>query len=60
MLANLYLTCNIYIKVKYKHIDMAIKLAEQYVDFNSLVTICELKNDLNMLESFLDKFVHSV
>lgn len=39
---------------------MAVKLAEQYVDFNSLVTICEFKNDLNMLESFLDKFVQSV
>jgi hypothetical protein len=37
-----------------------MKLAEKYVDFNTLITVCELKNDFELLESFLDKFSHRV
>lgn len=42
--------------IKQKQIDTAIRLAEQYVDFNTLIMICELRNDLDLLESYLNKF----
>ena len=42
--------------IKYKQVDDAMKLAEQYVDFSTLVTICEIRSDTNLLETYLDKF----
>ena len=37
-----------------------MKLAEKYVDFNTLVVLCEIKSDNDLLESYLDKFYDSV
>ena len=48
------------IQVKNKQIENAMKLAEKYVDFTTLVLICELKSDTDLLESYLDKFCESV
>jgi hypothetical protein len=48
------------IQVKHKQIDNAMKLAEKYVDFNTLVVLCEIKSDNDLLESYLDKFYDSV
>jgi len=45
--------------VKNKQIDTAIRLAEKYVDFTVLVTICELKQDSGLLESYLNKFAQT-
>jgi nuclear pore complex protein Nup133 len=45
--------------IKYKQIENAMKLAEKYVDFATLVTICELKSDTDLLETYLDKFANS-
>jgi hypothetical protein len=42
--------------VKNKQVETAIRLAEKYVDYNILVSICEARNDHAMLESYLDKF----
>ena len=47
-------------QVKNKQIENAMKLAEKYVDFTTLVLICELKSDTDLLESYLDKFNESV
>lgn len=33
-----------------------MKLAEKYVDFTTLVLICELRSDLDLLVSYMDKF----
>lgn len=49
-----------YFKVKHKQIETALNLAEKYVDFNTLVTVCEIKNDFELLETYLDKFSHKV
>lgn len=46
--------------MKNKQIENAMKLAEKYVDFTTLVLICELKSDTDLLESYLDKFNESV
>jgi hypothetical protein len=46
--------------LKYKQVENAMKLAEQYVDFNTLVSVCEIKSDTELLESYLDKFANSV
>lgn len=45
--------------VKNKQIDTAMKLAEKYVDFNILVSICENKNNHQLLENYLDKFAQT-
>lgn len=37
-----------------------MKLAERYVDFSTLVSICELKSDSELLNSYLDKFQNTV
>ncbi len=47
-------------QVKHKQIDTAIRLAEKYVDFHTLVSICELKQDHDLLISYLDKFSQTV
>lgn len=49
-----------YLKVKHKEYETAVKLAEQYVDFNTLVMICEIRNDMDLLESYLNKFENTV
>ncbi len=46
--------------LKYKQMDNAMKLAEQYVDFNTLVNICEIKSDPDLLVTYLDRFSNSV
>lgn len=46
--------------VKNKQIETAMKLAERYVDFSTLVSICELKSDSELLASYLDKFTNKV
>jgi hypothetical protein len=46
--------------VKQKQIDNAMKLAEKYVDFSTLVSICEIKSDADLLASLLDKFSNTV
>ena len=45
--------------IKYKQIENAMKLAEKYVDFTTLVTICEQKSDTDLLETYLDKFANT-
>ncbi|CAF0843528.1 unnamed protein product [Brachionus calyciflorus] len=42
--------------LKHKQIDNALKLAEQYVDFSTLTSICEMRNDSDLLANYLDKF----
>ena len=49
-----------YLKVKHKEYETAVKLAEPYVDFNTLVMICEIRNDMDLLESYLNKFENTV
>ena len=46
--------------MKHKQIDSAMKLAEKYVDFNTLVVLCGIENDSDLLENYLDKFFDSV
>lgn len=38
----------------------AMKLAEKYVDFSTLVTVCEIRSDADLLAAFLDKFNNPV
>lgn len=54
------MTFNDFIKVKQKQVDNAMKLAEQYIDFATLVTICEIRSDTDLLDTYLDKFINSV
>ena len=42
--------------IKHKQVDSAIKLAEKYVAYDVLVSICESKQDNLLLESYLNKF----
>lgn len=42
--------------IKNKQVDSAIKLAEKYVAYDVLVSICESKQDQMLLESYLNKF----
>ena len=42
--------------IKQKQVENAMKLAEKYVDFATLVAICELRSDTDLLETYLDKF----
>jgi nuclear pore complex protein Nup133 len=46
--------------LKQKQIENAIKLSEQYVDFHTLVYVCELKSDADLLESYLDRYANMV
>jgi nuclear pore complex protein Nup133 len=46
--------------LKQKQIENAIKLSEQYVDFHTLVYVCELKSDVDLLESYLDRYAETV
>lgn len=46
--------------VKQRQIENAMKLAEKYVDFSTLVSICEIKSDTELLATYLDKFKNSV
>lgn len=42
--------------VKEEQYENAAMLAEKYCDFVSLVQICELTNNKNRLDSYIDKF----
>jgi hypothetical protein len=42
--------------LKQKQIETAVKLAEKYVDFATLVTICDMKSSVDQLALYLDKF----
>jgi nuclear pore complex protein Nup133 len=44
---------------KHKQAETAMKLAEKYVDFSTLVTICEQRSDTELLQTYLDKFAGS-
>lgn len=37
-----------------------IKLAEKYLDFNTLIQICETTNNQERLEGYISKFVDAV
>ena len=45
--------------LKQKQVETAMKLAEKYVDFATLVIICEMRADTDLLESYLDKFANT-
>ena len=46
--------------VKNKLNDNALKLAEKYVDYHTLVSVCEMTNNCDLLETYLDKFADKV
>jgi hypothetical protein len=39
-------------------IENALELADKYIDFQTIVSICELNEDYTLLRKFLDKFSH--
>jgi hypothetical protein len=48
------------IVVKHGHLEEAASLAEKYFEFNALVKICEIKNDMARLDVYMDQFADQV
>jgi len=49
-----------FIVVTHGHLEEAASLSEKYFEFNALVKICEIKNDMERLDVYMDQFAEQV